>query len=168
MSRVTIFFDNGVTGSIGAIGDDGQAYFILTPVKKEQNYTKKKDMVSRIDVLLLNGFLGLLQQRYEHLEAVLERPMINSTMFKASISAARSMEATQIILESNLIGYSFCDSKEWQRKMLPEGVKGTPELKKASMDIGIRLYPQFADLIRKHKDADGILGARYFFSAHKG
>lgn len=167
MSRATIFIDNGVTGSIGWVSDDGLSGFELTPVIKTQNYTKKKDQISRVDVGRMRGLLASLFLTYEgNVEAVLERPLVNPQMFKATISAVRCMEATMTVLESLEIGYSFCDSRDWQKHMLPEGVKGTPELKKASMDKGIQLYPQFADLIRKHKDADGILGARYFFDNH--
>lgn len=54
----------------------------------------------------------------------------------------------------------YCDSKHWQRILLPKGAKG-PELKKASMDIGCRLFPEHEKLIRKHKDADGLLIAEW-------
>jgi len=44
---------------------------------------------------------------------------------------------------------------------LPKGVQGAPELKKASMDIGLRLFPDQANVINKHKDADGLLIAEW-------
>ena len=53
----------------------------------------------------------------------------------------------------------YVDSKDWQKVLLPKGTKGSDELKKASLDIGNRLFPQFAD--NKHKDRDGILIAEY-------
>jgi len=45
--------------------------------------------------------------------------------------------------------------------MLPHGVKGPAELKKASADIGKRLFPGQTEAIDKHKDADGLLMAEW-------
>jgi hypothetical protein len=42
--------------------------------------------------------------------------------------------------------------------MLPKGVAGE-ELKKASLDIGNRLFPMFTEF--KHPDRDGLLIAEY-------
>lgn len=152
-----MFIDNGVTGSIGVFGDYAQD-FLLTPVFKVQDYTKAKKNISRVDV----AQLARLLDTYKPSMVVLERPLINPTRFSASISAARALEATITTLELQGYPYMFCDSKEWQREVLPKGIKGSAELKKASMDIGLRLFPQFSDLIKKHKDADGILGACVF------
>jgi hypothetical protein len=44
--------------------------------------------------------------------------------------------------------------------MFPKGLKGI-ELKKASMDIGIRLFPHLEEVIIKQKDADGLLIAEW-------
>jgi len=77
------------------------------------------------------------------------------------MSAMRTLEAEVLILESLKIPYMYCDSKEWQKELLPFGTKSTPELKKASMDIGCRLFPEHEVLIKKHKDADGILIAEW-------
>ena len=158
MSKIYIGVDNGVTGSIGIVSEDF-CDFILTPVRKEQNYTKKKDLINRIDVNVLRDYLTKSINGHEPQDclAVLERPLVNPTMFKATISAVRALEATMGVLESLHIPYMFTDSKEWQRKVLPQGTQGTPELKKASVDIGCRLYPKHEVLIKKHKDADGLL-----------
>ena len=43
--------------------------------------------------------------------------------------------------------------------MLPKGIKGSDELKKMSLDVGNRLFPQFRDF--KHPDRDGLLIAEY-------
>ena len=43
--------------------------------------------------------------------------------------------------------------------MLPKGIKGADVLKKASLDVGKRLFPQFADKFKG--DADGILIAEW-------
>lgn len=160
--------DNGVTGTIAVVKDGNCLAFIETPIKKEQSYTKKKDIISRIDSEKLVKFFEDLMQREnlksEDFFAVIERPMINPTRFKASISAARSLEATQTVLEILQIPYQFIDSREWQKSELPKGYEG-PELKKASADIGCRLFPAQSDLIRKHKDADGLLIAYYAYKA---
>jgi len=154
-----IGIDNGTSGTIGIIGPHG-SQFIKTPIKKEQSYTKKKAGISRI---LFHEFRRFLMDNTEVNKrfAVLERPLINPGMFKTSMSAMRTLEAEVLILESLKIPYMYCDSKEWQRELLPHGTKGSPELKKASMDIGCRLFPEHEVLIKKHKDADGILIAEW-------
>lgn len=156
-----MFIDNGVTGSIGVISSDGTSAFLLTPTIKQQDYTKAKKNITRIDVP------KLMQIVMEHKPSMvyLERPMINPTRFTATISAVRCLEATLSVLESLEIPYQFIDSKEWQRGLLPSsGKKGTDSatLKQESHDIGIRLFPMHKELIHKHKDADGILGAFVF------
>ena len=162
--RLTIFIDNGTSGTIGAIDGQGLCAFCPTPTLSMQDYTKAKKTITRIDVVGLSRLLeGFLQDRDKsNAMVVLERPMINPARFLASISASRALEATITVLEHLGLPYQFVDSKQWQRGLLPlAGKKGTDSatLKKESMDIGIRMFPQFADLIRKHKDADGILGA---------
>lgn len=159
--------DNGVTGSIGIITHLGDPYpsslFCLTPIKSELSYTKEKQNVTRIDAPKLTDYL------LERLPVALrpntlflfERPLTGMFSAKALNSAMRSMEATLIILELLSIPYVWVDSKEWQRELLPGGLKGTDALKAASKDIGIRRFPQFKELIQKHKDADGILIAEY-------
>jgi len=150
-----IGIDNGVSGTIGIISE-GKTYFFKTPVKVEQDYTKTKSNVTRIDVLELDRLL----QKFENPFAVLERPMVNPKRFKATTSALRALEATITFLEASEIGFVYCDSKAWQRELLPKGVKGA-DLKKASRDIGIRMFPEHKELIEKHGDADGLLIAEY-------
>jgi len=53
--------------------------------------------------------------------------------------------------------YEYIDSKEWQKVLLPKGIKGSDELKKASLDIGKRMFPT----LKIKKDADGLLIAEY-------
>ena len=48
MSKLYVFIDNGTSGTIGAYNEEFSD-FIPTPVKVEQNYTKKKENISRID-----------------------------------------------------------------------------------------------------------------------
>ena len=163
--QIILGIDNGVSGSIGVIKED---YTTLIPVPtiSQQSYTKKKANITRIDfhelVCIIGDALSFSHGRDAF--AFLERPMVNPMRFQASASALRAHEATLIALEHFSIGYKFIDSKEWQKAMLPEGIKGTPELKKASLDIGIRTCPYLTDEINKQGDADGLLIALY---AHK-
>ena len=155
--RIYVGIDNGVTGTIGIVGDDIQPQIHHTPVKKEQDYTKAKNIVSRLDC---NGLMEILNQFNKNdIHVVCERPMINPTRWKASMSAIRCWEAQLIILEVLGVPHQFIDSKEWQKELLPKGIKGADEQKKASKDIGKRLFPQFADF--KHSDFDGLLIAEY-------
>lgn len=159
---MTFGMDNGVTGTIACL-NDFFIEFIETPIKKEQNYTKKKDLISRVDAVALREWFkkcidGTDAQKHM---VVMERPLVNPTMLKATCSALRCFEAELCIVESLELPHIFVDSKDWQRDMLPKGCKGTPELKKASMDIGIRLFPQFEKEIREHKDADALLMAEW-------
>lgn len=164
-STTYIGIDNGVTGSIGVVGwGITVPIMIKTPIISQQSYTKKKQNISRLNVIEFKNFLEHIIYdiigRNTQMFAVIERPMINSVRFKASISAARCLEAQLCILESYKIAYRYIDSKEWQRYLLPKGLK-KEELKKASLDIGIRTFPHLDKIIHKQKDADGILIAEY-------
>jgi ribosome biogenesis protein Tsr3 len=87
--------------------------------------------------------------------------MVNPGRFTATISAVRALEATLIVLEELDIAYDYIDSKGWQKDLLPLGLKSSDQQKKASAEVGIRMFPQFKELITKHKDADGILIAEW-------
>jgi hypothetical protein len=159
MSKKYIGVDNGVSGTIGIVSNDEdfKPIFISTVVFSQQNYTKKKANINRIDTVALHD---LLSQYTDNSFILLERPMVNPGRFKATISAIRALEATLIVIEQLNIPFQYVDSKQWQKVMLPSGLKGA-ELKSASMDIGCRLFPQFAEQIKKHKDADGLLMAEF-------
>lgn len=160
--KIWIGIDNGVSGTIGIIGEEGVPYeFIKTPIVSGQDYTKAKKNISRINTPALIEFLSLYTPSASEgiaVKALVERPLVNPTRFNATTSALRSFEATLVILESLKIPYQFIDSKEWQKELLPKGIKGSEELKKASLDIGKRLFPS---LQINHKDYDGILIAEY-------
>jgi len=154
-----IGIDNGSTGTIGILDGD-TSIFVETPVFKTLGYQKSKVRhINRIDVPALKKLL----EQYNPLttRVVIERPMINVMRFQASISAARSLEATLIVLESLRFGYEYVDSGHWQKVLLPAGVKGAPNLKKASKEIGLRMFPMHTEMIKKHGDADGILIAEW-------
>ena len=154
---VLVGVDNGVTGTIGIVGEGIEPKIYHTPVKKEQNYCKKKDNITRLDA---KGFADILKQfDAKDVMVVMERPMVNPTRFKATTSALRCFEAQLILIEHLGFAHCYVDSKEWQRELLPKGIKGSDEQKKASKDIGKRLFPQLADF--KHTDFDGLLIAEY-------
>lgn len=155
MSKIYVGLDNGCSGTIGIIGGDVCEMF-HTPSKKEQDYTKKKKLISRLDVLKFR----MIFEKYNKndLIFVLERPMINSLRFNSSVVAARCFESELSQIELMGCKHMFLDSKEWQKELLPNGCSGD-DLKKASKDIGNRLFPMFSDF--KHPDRDGILIAEY-------
>ena len=160
MSKVIIGVDNGITGTIGVINGKHGNIFIQTPIIKQQDYTKKKKIVSRIAVPALKNFFQAQYTDKNNVMVLIERPMVNPGRFTATLSAIRALESILTILESLELPYVFEDSKKWQKELLPSGFKGN-ELKIASRDIGIRMFPQFKELIQKHGDADGILIAEY-------
>ena len=157
MNKIRIGIDNGVTGSIGIIGGE-QPLMFKTPIVTQQSYTKKKQKITRIDFAEMQDILSGFDKR--NVLVILERPFLNPQGLKASISAARCLEAQLNVIELLEYPYIYIDSKEWQKELLPKGMKGK-ELKKASLDIGIRLFPLEKESIEKHKDADGLLIAEY-------
>lgn len=161
--KLYIGIDNGVTGTIAWVGEGVAADMIETPVKSEQSYTKEKKNITRINY---PEVVNWLKEVTNHLDSpaealvVIERPMINPMRFQASVSAARSLEATLIAIESLGLPRMYVDSRQWQKALLPHGCKG-PELKHASADIGCRLFPNREQIIGKHKDADALLIAEW-------
>ena len=158
-NKLYIGIDNGVSGTIGAICNN-KTWFLNVPVKMEQNYTKKKANITRIDFdKMLSVFADILSKgNPEATICLIERPMVNPTRFGATTSALRALEAVLIAVEYFHIPIQFEDSKAWQKELLPHGSK---TLKDDSRDIGCRLFPQHRDLIIKHGDADGLLLAEY-------
>lgn len=158
MNKTYLGIDNGVSGTIASIDSVGRVTFQKIPVKKELSYTKAKQHISRIDVpKLLKVIEDIAALTDEPMRAIIERPMVNPTRFKATTSALRALEATIIVLEAMEIPYSYIDSRIWQKQLLPSGLKGD-ELKSASLDIGKRLFPMVKI---KHPDCDGLLIAEY-------
>ena len=145
--------DNGVTGGLTILSHDGEVLVhAKTPVKKCMNYTKKKAFMNRVDSL---AFRDLINKAGANTFVMIERPMVNPTRFAATISAIRCLEATELILEELKIPYQFIDSKEWQKALLPSGLKGN-DLKLASDSVSARLYPRL-----KVVNADCLLIALY-------
>ena len=159
-SMLFIGFDNGVTNQgIGVISSSREAQLLKLPIKKELSYTKEAKHISRIDFPELCAVLETLKNNFSNdvFLVGLERPMVNSTRFNASLSAVRALEATLIALEKYQLPYEYIDSKEWQKTLLPKNIKGSDELKRASLDVGKRLFPN----LEIKKDADGLLIAEY-------
>ena len=169
MAKLYIGIDNGTSGTIGILGEHNMV-FIETPIVKEQSYTKKKEIISRVDInKLYEVFAEAMNNegcQPSDCMVVMERPMINPEMFKTSMSASRTLEAELCVVEMLSMPHMYIDSKQWQREILPQGIKGSPELKKASRDIGKRLFPVHEFLIDRHKDADGILIAYWARKNH--
>lgn len=151
--------DNGVSGAIGIVSDEPgfNARLIQTPVFTQQNYTKKKGNITRINIVELES---LLEPYKEDSFILIERPLVNPGRFRATISAVRALEATLIIIEKLGIPFEYADSKKWQTALLGTGFKG-PELKVASFNISNRLFPHLKKVIAKQKDGDAILMAEY-------
>lgn len=173
---IYLAIDNGVSGSIGWVNDIcSKSGAVTMPIFSEQDYVRKKQNVTRIDVKELNLLLrraeddaragkmegGLTVIYNECIRIILERPFVNPMMFRATLSAIRAWEAVLIVLKDFAWPRIVVDSKAWQKAMLPEGVKGGPELKKASRSIGMRLFPDHSDWIKDHGDADSLLIAEY-------
>ena len=157
MDKIYVGIDNGISGTIGIVGNSIEPKIFHTPIKKEQDYTKSKKIISRLDY---SKFMELFSGYNKNdITILMERPLVNPTRFAATSSALRCHEAELIMIEIMGIKHMFIDSKEWQHVLLPKGIKGADEQKKASLSIGGRLFPQFTDF--KHNDRDGLLIAEY-------
>lgn len=167
--KIYVGIDNGVSGSIGIVADGVEGatcYLLPTPIRSELSYTKSKRNITRIDWRKFRDLLhSILRGKHPDYPSVtrvfLERPMVNPGRFQATASALRSLEATLIVLEALHLSIQYLDSREWQKVMLPSGLKGPPELKRGSMDVGCRMFPNLSGAIRKHGDADGLLMAEW-------
>ena len=156
---IYVGIDNGVTGSIGVIFPDGKSAFVDTPIKRCLSYTKELQYIKRLD---WQKFLdGMPVGGGCDVVVWLERPMVNPRAFKATQSALRSLEATIICLEQLEILYYYIDSKVWQKEFFSSAIIGHDDLKKASVEMGVKLFPNHTTKIIKHGDADGILIAEY-------
>lgn len=161
--------DNGVSGSIAYVnlrGSKSGVYEI--PTFSEQDYMKKKQNVTRIDVKKMKEIFesiaieSICVENFNKpcIRIFLERPLVNPMRFRATLSAVRAWEATLIALSDFRWSYIVIDSRAWQKALLPEGIKG-PDLKVASCTVGKRLFPDHSDWIDSHRDADSLLIAEH-------
>lgn len=151
--------DNGVSGGFALISPAGTPVVFSTPVFETFGYQKAAKKFNRFDhKAFRNIMFGYFPEGTQKFHFVIERPMVMPARFEATVSALRCYEALLVAIEIHFPESSFetIDSRAWQPKMLPSGIKG-PELKKASMQRGLELFPTCADWIRKQKDADPLM-----------
>ena len=147
-----IGWDNGVTGALAIIRKNNSAEWFKMPVKYELSFQKVEQHINRVDVVALRAILKGWNITPTDTLITIERPLLNPMRWKSSISASRCLEATLIVTEELGFELDFIDSKQWQRVLLP-GIKGSDELKKASLELGKKLYPN----LKLKKDADSLL-----------
>lgn len=153
--KTYIAIDNGATGTFCIMSREGIKHGPL-PTKKSLNYQKAKQEITRIDHGELFELLREVHADDAACLVLIERPFVNPIGFKATTSGLRALESVLIGVERNGLGHVFVDSREWQRALLPSGIKGRAEIKKAAVDVAARLFPQI-----KTKDADSILMAEW-------
>jgi Holliday junction resolvasome RuvABC endonuclease subunit len=125
--KAYIGIDNGVSGAI-AISSDGKQYHISKmPVFKDRDYTKKPRKISRISAPVLAGRLKRVLDGFEEVVIGIERPMVNPTRFRSSVSALRALEATLIAIEEACVDkiteIRYIDSKQWSKHFGFENAK---------------------------------------------
>jgi|DEB19_MinimDraft_2_1074335.scaffolds.fasta_scaffold62977_1 hypothetical protein len=158
MSATIVGIDNGATGTIGILKPDCVLFFD-TPIK-EMLQGKAGRKVKRVD----HKELTRLLLPHVPFMAYIERPYTGQFM-SAMLPGQRSFEAVLIVLEQLGCGFEVIDSKVWQEPVLGK-IKGSAALKQASAMRGAQIYPQYASMIKKHKDADGLLIAHHFYHNH--
>lgn len=146
MRHYYIGIDNGVSGSVAILNHVANIMgHFPTPIKRSLSYTKKVQFITRVDVPALREILrgyAASQQDGSVVICLLERPFINPKMFRATISAVLAWGATLGVLEELGIPYHYIDSKEWQKALLPKGIKGSADLKVAAVEVCGRLFPR--------------------------
>lgn len=153
--------DNGISGSFAWVNEDcSESGVMTTPTFVEQDYTIKKQNVTRVDFKQVFAWFNENHLNGSSARIVMERPFVNPMMFRATLSAIRAWEATLIAIYDLQLPRIVIDSKKWQKAMLPAGCKGT-ELKAASVQVGKRLFPDHSDWIDAQKDADSLLLAEF-------
>lgn len=116
--KVYIGIDNGVTGSIGIIKENGEAQYIKTPVFEDQDYVETVRIIKRIDRKALNSLISKLMDGNK-IRIVLERPFSNPIAYSTSLSAIRAFDSTISVLEDLSLGYDVIAPKQWQKIILP-------------------------------------------------
>ena len=153
--------DNGSSGSIGIVASAADPFWAATPIKKCRNYQKTEKHLNRVDAERLFDMLYdrvyVPMQEGARALVLLERPYCNPAGFNASMLAARALEATLVVVDLLNLPHRFVDSKEWQSVMLPKGIIGRDELKKASFATGKKVFPA----TKFKKDADSLLMAEW-------
>ena len=158
-----IGLDNGTTGSL-AVYDTNLNLMALhsLPIKNELSYQKKAKHITRIDFPGLCELLTRIKGGENDIHCFMEKPFSCSPrMINTAIISNRCFEAEIIALEECEIGYTVVNSKDWQKVLLPKGIAGSKELKKAALDVAKRLYPYLAEKLNL-SNADSVLIAHNF------
>ena len=167
MAKAILFIDNGCTGTMALFtGTFASAYFTKTPCRTGKKFDTHREQksVTRLDAKRFWEILQVMKGWTEkEILVVRERPMINPARFQATLSAVRCDEAQTLALEKAGLPWIYCDSQDWQKPLLESFHKGSEALKKESMELGVKLFPQYSELITKHGDADSLLGAVIFY-----
>jgi len=155
--------DNGTTGSLSVYDTNLNIMALHTlPVKKELDYTKKAKHITRIDYPGMCDLLNRIKAGTNDIHCYMEKPFMAGAMFmQTSINAFRCFESELIALEESEVGYTVINSKDWQKQVLPKGIKGRKELKKAALDIAKRLYPYLSEKLNI-ENADSVLISHHF------
>jgi hypothetical protein len=152
--------DNGSSGSIAILSPGSGIFWSRTPVLRRRNYQKHERYLLRLDPVRLTAvFRELLLAPWlagRPVDVLLERPYCNPQGFNASLMAARTLEATLVVLDLLGLPFRFVDSKQWQSVLLP-GVEGREALKRASLETGRLLFPD----VPFKGDADALLMAEW-------
>jgi hypothetical protein len=158
-----IGLDNGTTGSLSVYDTELNVMALHNlPTKKELSFQKQAKNITRIDFPKLCELLTQIKKGENNIHCFMERPFTGgSKMVNTSLISFRCFEAEIIALEECEIGYTVISSKEWQKKLLPKGISGSKELKKAAYDVAKRLYPYLAEKLNL-SNADSVLIAHNF------
>jgi hypothetical protein len=145
-------FDNGTSANGVALLGTSLVEYVPLPIRYELSYTKEEHHITRLDAPKMEQQILKWNLDPTKTLVLMERPMINPTRFRASISAVRCLEAELIVIEKFGLNVEYVDSKQWQRILLPN-IEGSSELKKASLELGKKLFPN----LKLKKDADSLL-----------
>ena len=158
-----IGLDNGTTGSL-AVYDTELNVMALhdLPIKNELSFQKQAKHITRIIYPSLCELLTRIKSGENNIHCFMEKPFnAGPRMMNTALISIRCFEAEIIALEECEIGYTVISSKIWQKNLLPKGIVGSKELKKAALDVAKRLYPYLSDKL-SIKNADSVLIAHNF------
>lgn len=158
-----IGLDNGTTGSLAVYDTELNIMAIHSlPTKKELSYQKEAKHITRIDFPGMCELLSRIKKGENNIHCFMEKPFnAGPRMMNTALISIRCFEAEVIALEECEIGYTVVSSKIWQKRLLPKGLKGSAELKKAAYDVAKRLYPYLATKLNL-SNADSVLIAHNF------
>lgn len=171
--RAYVGLDNGTTASFGVLGMDCGMLFAKPPVFKRKDYHKTGKNITRISNPKFLAWLADIKLRAKAegktVLVVIEKPFTG--MACTAVLAGRAYESELIAIEALELETITIFAAEWQgtkkvKGLLPylpkvKGMKGSIATKKASMELGIALYPHLEKEITKHGDFDGGLIAHW-------